>query len=70
MKLDPVCTAPCEPPCQNLATFKLLNFRSRSFLGENCDLHLSTLLSKAYNGDYDKAPLDVPVEETPDATNP
>ena len=53
------CTAPCTPPCTSEATSKLLNMKSRTFLGVNCDEHLEPLL-KLKNGerDYDKAPLE------------
>ena len=56
-----ICTAPCVPPCTNEATFKLLNYRSRSILGVNCDMHLKPLI-RDRDPDYDKAPLDKVVE--------
>ena len=56
-----ICTAPCVPPCTRQATFKLLNMKSRSVLGENCDEHLRPLLGGP-NQDYDKAPLDAEPE--------
>lgn len=34
------CTAPCIPPCQNEAVETLLNWKSKSFLGHNCEEHL------------------------------
>lgn len=58
------CTAPCVPSCKNSATFKLLNYQSRSVLGENCDDHLKPLLVSRPKStpDYDKAPLDPEVQ--------
>lgn len=57
-----ICTAPCFPPCTRQATFKLLNMKSRSVLGENCDEHLRPLLGGP-NQDYDKAPLDLAAKD-------
>ena len=55
------CTAPCVPPCEKSATFRLLNWKSRSILGANCDEHLEPLLEiknpSNREPDYDKADL-------------
>lgn len=51
------CTAPCIPPCCSAATFTLLNMKSRSVLGFNCDQHLQPLIKKGGDSDYDKAAL-------------
>lgn len=50
------CTAPCFPRCHEQAAAVLLNAKSGSELGLNCETHLKPLI-KARDSDYDRAPL-------------